>query len=255
LALNGVVERKYPYIPITAAQLAQTTFQVGTLADQMWVQAFDGAQWGAWTIFNINPAAGGYQAPATVANGATLELTAPYAGTVTFAGPTGTLKLDQSASFNGKIGGQLAPGDVIDLADITAGAGATMGYTGNNSPGTLTVGDGTRIASIVLLGNYSPGDFTPASDGHGGTSVADPPPAFADYGSIGGAGDFIMWPRNGIVISPSPTLAGSLISPDPRTVLLVQQMASAFPTSGLVGTITATSTAGTPPPAIVAAHG
>ena len=158
-----------------AGQLAQTTFQAGTASDQMWVQANDGAQWGAWTIFNINPAAGGYQAPAIVASGATLELTSAYSGTVTFAGPTGTLKLDQSASFTGKIGGQLAIGDVIDLTDITAGAGATIGYSGNNSPGTLTVGDGTRTANIALLGNYSLANFTPSSDGHNGTSVVDPP--------------------------------------------------------------------------------
>jgi hypothetical protein len=70
---------------------------------------------------------------------------------------------------------QLAIGDVIDLADLTAGANATIGYTGNNSPGTLTVSDGTHTASIALLGNYSLANFTASSDGHGGTSVVDPP--------------------------------------------------------------------------------
>jgi hypothetical protein len=94
--------------------------------------------------------------------------------TVTFAGP-GTLKIDNSSSFTGTITGQLATGDVIDLADITAGASATIGYTGHNSPGTLTVSDGTHTASIALLGNYSLASFTASSDGHGGTSVVDPP--------------------------------------------------------------------------------
>ena len=94
--------------------------------------------------------------------------------TVTFAG-AGTLQIDNSSSFTGTITGQLATGDVIDLADITAGASATIGYTGHNSPGTLTVSDGTHTASIALLGNYSLATFTASSDGHGGTSVVDPP--------------------------------------------------------------------------------
>jgi hypothetical protein len=114
---------------------------------------------------------------AVISAGATLELPSAYSGTVSFAATTGTLKIDNSSSFSGKIAGQLAIGDVIDLADITAGANATIGYSGNNSPGTLTVSDGTHTASIALLGNYSLANFTASSDGHGGTSVVDPPPA------------------------------------------------------------------------------
>ena len=70
---------------------------------------------------------------------------------------------------------RLAIGDVIDLADISAGASATIGYTGNNSPGMLTVSDGTHTATIALLGNFSLANFIASSDGHGGTSVVDPP--------------------------------------------------------------------------------
>jgi 20S proteasome alpha/beta subunit len=107
--------------------------------------------------------------------GASVEITGAYPGTITFAGSSGTLTIDNSASFSGKIAGQLAIGDVIDLADITAGASATIGYSGNNSPGTLTLSDGTNTASIALLGNYSLANFTASNDGHGGTSVVDPP--------------------------------------------------------------------------------
>jgi hypothetical protein len=64
---------------------------------------------------------------------------------------------------------------VIDFADITAGANAAIAYSGNNSPGTLTVSDGTHTASMALLGNYSLANFTASSDGHGGTSLIDPP--------------------------------------------------------------------------------
>ncbi len=113
--------------------------------------------------------------PTYVPAGETLELASPYSGNLLFAGATGTLKIDHSSSFSGTIGGQLAIGDVIDLADITAGASAKISYSGNNSPGTLTVSDGTHTASIALLGNYSLANFTASSDGHGGTSVVDPP--------------------------------------------------------------------------------
>jgi large repetitive protein len=60
---------------------------------------------------------------------------------------------------------------VIDLADIAAGATATVGYSGNNSPGTLTVSDGTHTANIALLGNYLASSFVASSDGHGGTLI------------------------------------------------------------------------------------
>ena len=60
----------------------------------------------------------------TIAGGGSLELTSAYSGTVSFATTTGTLKIDNSSSFSGRIGGQLAIGDVIDLADIAAGPDA-----------------------------------------------------------------------------------------------------------------------------------
>ena len=138
--------------------------------------------------------------------GASVELTGAYSGTATFAAGSGTLTIDHSANFSGKIGGQLAIGDVIDLADITTGANATLAYSGNNSPGTLTVSDGTNTASIALLGNYSLANFTVSSDGHGGTSLVDPPIP------TGQSGDSAL---------------------NQRLALLSQHMASAFPTSAL----------------------
>ena len=58
--------------------------------------------------------AGPASKPATViAAGDTLELTAAYSGTVSFAGQLGTLIIDQASSFNGTISGQLGiPGRV-----------------------------------------------------------------------------------------------------------------------------------------------
>jgi hypothetical protein len=172
-----------------------------------------------------------------VAAGQTLELTGAYSGTIAFAAVTGTLKIDDSATFSGTISGQLAIGDVIDLADITAGANAAIAYSGNNSPGTLTVSDGIHIASIALLGNYSLANFTASSDGHGGTSVVDPPLP-TDQSS-----NFL----------PQASGAGSvawLNAVDQKLALWSQQIASAFPTSsfdnGLKSTVSISEFGGQP---------
>ena len=157
-----------------------------------------------------------------VGAGQTLELTSAFSGTITFAGATGTLKIDNSASFSGIIGGQLAIGDVIDFADMTAGSAATIGYSGNNSAGTLTVSDGTHTASLALLGNYSLANFTASSDGQGGTSVVDPPLPAGQSGNL-----------------PSENSGAGPLDSDAalnqHLALWSQYMASAFPSSGWGG--------------------
>jgi large repetitive protein len=153
-----------------------------------------------------------------IGSGASVELTGAYSGLVSFAGPTGTLVVDYSANFTGAIGGQLTTTDFIDLVDITAGANATIGYTGNNSPGTLTVSDGIKTASIALLGNYSLGNFTVSSDGHGGTMVVDPP--------LPGQQDSLTSD------SSANDPVDSLAALDQQIALWSQHMASAFGSSG-----------------------
>jgi hypothetical protein len=39
--------------------------------------------------------------------------------------------------------------------------------------GTLSVGDGTHIANIALLGSYMASTFVAASDAHGGTLISE----------------------------------------------------------------------------------
>jgi hypothetical protein len=75
----------------------------------------------------------------------------------------------------------LAPGNHIDLADISFGAHTTLGYTPNdsNSGVVLTAGDGSHVAKIALLGQYSAASFVMASDGHGGTLITDRPELIA----------------------------------------------------------------------------
>ena len=135
---------------------------------------------------------------AIVSAGATLELSDSYSGTISFAGATGTLIIDHASSFSGTISGQLEIGDLIDLADITGGANVTIAYSGNNSPGTLTVSDGTRTANIILTGNYSLANFTPSSDGRGGTIIVDPPvlPPGVTLQSIDGGSNYFT--QNGL---------------------------------------------------------
>jgi hypothetical protein len=87
----------------------------------------------------------------------------------------GELKLDGSVSFGGTIAG-FRQGDFLDLADIGFGSGTTVGFSeaANNLSGTLTVSDSTHTAHMLLLGQYTAGQFTSASDGHGGTLIGDP---------------------------------------------------------------------------------
>jgi hypothetical protein len=74
------------------------------------------------------------------------------------------------------------------------------------------VSDGTHTASIALLGNYSLANFTASSDGHGGTSVVDPP--------LGGGNT----PAEYLAKDPSD-LQGAL---NQQMALWGQYMASAF---------------------------
>ncbi|TWB90546.1 hypothetical protein FBZ93_11499 [Bradyrhizobium macuxiense] len=53
--VNGAVQATNAEIDITAAQLAQTSYQFGSAPDQLWVRAYDGTLWGAWVPFTVTP--------------------------------------------------------------------------------------------------------------------------------------------------------------------------------------------------------
>jgi autotransporter passenger strand-loop-strand repeat protein len=119
---------------------------------------------------------GGTDKGATISAG-TLELqSGATAGssTITFAGG-GTLRLDGTGAFGFLVAGFAVP-DAFDLSAIKF-ASATKQYSGNASSGTLTVGDGTHSASILLIGNYSLASFHLGAESGGGTGtvVTDPP--------------------------------------------------------------------------------
>ena len=53
--VNGVAQAASTIITVAAAQLAQTTYQVGGSADQLYVQASDGTLWSGWQGFVVTP--------------------------------------------------------------------------------------------------------------------------------------------------------------------------------------------------------
>jgi trimeric autotransporter adhesin len=142
-----------------------------------------GTQYDAGTANNTKLAggtqevfSGGTVNGATISSGGLLELqSGATAGssTITFSGG-GTLRLDGTGAYGFLVAGFAIP-DAFDLSAINF-ASATKQYSGNTSSGTLTVGDGTHSASILLLGNYTLASFNLGAEtgGASGTLVTDP---------------------------------------------------------------------------------
>jgi len=64
--VNGVTQGVGVEITVSAAQLAQTTFQTAPGTDQLYVRAFDGFDWSAWQAFTVTGLAN--HAPAVTAS-------------------------------------------------------------------------------------------------------------------------------------------------------------------------------------------
>jgi len=130
------------------------------------VRVNEGGQWSPWSqSFTISD-------PTTIGAGETLELPSAFSGEVSFAAPTGSLKLLNSESFAGTVAG-MSGQDVIDFADIDPTKVQQPTYSGTAGAGTLAITDGSHTANIALLGNYIASAFVTSTDGHGGTSVVD----------------------------------------------------------------------------------
>ena len=86
--------------------------------------------------------------------------------------PVGTFNI---AISNGDGPGSASAGTSppFDLSGISFGASTTLGYAanGDNTGGTLTVGDGVHTASLALLGQYAAAGIATAADPGGGTIV------------------------------------------------------------------------------------
>ena len=117
-------------------------------------------------------------ANATVASGTSLDIGTSSHATVTFAGGTGSLVLEQPQNFTGHIDGftgtapDAAHSDTIDLAGIDYNSGH-FAESYNSSTGYLSVTDGSHTANFTFDNFNATLDF--ASDGNGGTLITDPP--------------------------------------------------------------------------------
>ncbi|WP_434722670.1 FG-GAP-like repeat-containing protein [Mesorhizobium sp. RIZ17] len=180
----------------------------------------------------------------TLMKGGGLEFVSSDSENVTFAsGASGTLKLDNSSTFTGKISG-LTPNNAVDLADLayTKAKNMLASYTGNTAGGVLTVGNGSKSVSLNLLGDYTHSTWTLSKDASGGTLVVDPatetpwpePGLVASstldlLSNASGPNSILGFARHGDSILD--TLAGANEHIGPDVALLVNYMASAFPMS------------------------
>ncbi|TPN47479.1 adhesin, partial [Mesorhizobium sp. B1-1-9] len=133
---------------------------------------------------------------ATIGNLSKIEFGAASSTDVTFGhDAAGTLQLDDSFDYSGRIGG-ITNDDKLDLGDILFGAGTTAVYQANQdgSGGTLTVSDGTHGAALHLVGSYDANAFKLADDGQGHTVVSYNPAEFTLTGIGDGAisSDFVV---------------------------------------------------------------
>ena len=130
----------------------------------------------------------------TIENGQALKLDAVTVNdtTITFAGSSGTLEIDQPSTFSGKIAGISGGSDVLDLGGFDAAHDSVVASTGSGSYDSATnttsllVTDETthQSTTLTLAGNYSGSTWAVKGDGHGGADIVDPPvPSSAGSGS------------------------------------------------------------------------
>jgi hypothetical protein len=215
--LSGVV--------LTEAQFASAVVRSVTTSHDIWVRAStDGVNYSAPTDFTLSPppssvlasvasttseagesttdvvAASSFQfslqlvslAPIpigslVVTDGGGLEISGPSAASVTFAGSTGTLQLDHSASFTGSIAG-FSGQDQIDLRDIPFSPQLGVTEIGSSDERTtgVEVTSGNLAGQVTLFGNYlAMINFT--DDGHGGTMLGYAPPGSTISLPMGGS--------------------------------------------------------------------
>ena len=145
--------------------------------------------------------------------GAAVELPTAASSSITFTGPTGTLKLDQPSTFSGTIfgftgDGSLSGSDQIDLKGINFSA-----VQASFANGVLSVTDGAHGATLNFHGTYTLANFKFADDGNGGTIVYDPPAPNLPS-TRGGTQVAIHSTNDAFVFHPNLGLSGSELKPE-----------------------------------------
>jgi len=110
---------------------------------------------------------------ATVQGAGSIEFGSTTTSNITFGAGGGTVTFDAASSLTGKLSVTgFTLGDTIDLADVKYGSsGPSLTFT----KGVLTVSDGTDVAKLNMIGNFTLASFHAAPDGSGGTLITDPP--------------------------------------------------------------------------------
>ena len=98
-------------------------------------------------------------------------------GTGDVRGRSGTLQLDDSASFSGTVAG-MTPARTRSIFDINFAKVHTPSFTGR-ARGTLTVTDGVHTADIALIGNYMASVFVPRATARAARPWSIRPPSAA----------------------------------------------------------------------------
>jgi len=142
-SLNGAPQPANQSIEVTAAQLAQVTYVAGATpsAEQLWVQPFDGYEWGPWESWlasAINRAPSVIASPASVPWGQSLLAASVFSVSDADGDATGAYEFWDSAG-----GGFFAIGGVGQPADqaipVSPSQLANMAYVGGFSAGAETV--------------------------------------------------------------------------------------------------------------------
>ena len=89
----------------------------------------------------------------------------------------GGKKLDNLADFHAAISGLNVSTQKVDLGGFKYSTSETVAWAQSGTSWTLTVKDGAKTATLKLIGSYVGSDFHLSNDGHGDTTVADPPAA------------------------------------------------------------------------------
>jgi len=197
---------------ILNAGIIDSTFTGGTMIESPVDNTFLLAARGGGTLAVAGAVTG---AGSVRISGATADFESSFTEDVDFSGATGTLELAHSQSYAGTITGfSTSGGTSLDLADIAFVSGTTKAsYSGTTTSGVLTVADGSDVAKIKLDGDYTTSAFTLSSDGHGATTVVDPPKdasavevarfASAIAGFTGGASEAILIGHEPTLIAPA----------------------------------------------------